>query len=524
MKKLLPTLVIICSILSCQDEISNEIKEQYNSNQQQNGSIIEGRLFFKSEEDFREYHSNLDSKEIDQISNEMETKLYSKNFISLVPYISEHSTPSVVEKISKSYSNSIPEDDILEHFDDLEDILGDDLFASLLNSNSEIQIGDDIYKYTDQGLFIVNKDKYNNLEKFILNYDVHSLNDVQNIQKFKNRLDYNPSGGLVQLEDGISHYINYSDDNFEENSKDSKNHKISNRNNFDLESIANNLAECNLKSPFLGNLFGTTKVCINRYQRRRRVKLKYYNVDLKLVYAIGIKVKNQRRHVLWFNERAEKIVLGINSITWGFHHKSDFSKIRNLRLSGVATYFVNNISTSNNPYHVSGRQIFKDNGFGQITHVSPYYSPKLPFEKKLKLDAVVEFALDNRLIKNEEDARFAFYKFAYGKVEGLLNQLGNDRLKRVGVVMITPDDYWVQFYDFSNSCNSCRRLEHVFDWGIMTPTFTYNFGAGSGSQDINIKSFSGDLKKSNVLGISAFGMIKNSNNWHGNKFNLGIKK
>lgn len=40
-------------------------------------------------------------------------------------------------------------------------------------------------------------------------YNVHSLNDIYNIQKIEEPLSYNPDGGLVQLEDGISHYINY---------------------------------------------------------------------------------------------------------------------------------------------------------------------------------------------------------------------------------------------------------------------------------------------------------------------------
>ncbi|KIO77615.1 hypothetical protein TH53_08170 [Pedobacter lusitanus] len=48
---------------------------------------------------------------------------------------------------------------MINDIDQLDMIIGDDNFSALLNSNGEIQIGSDIYKYTDVGLFIVNEKK-----------------------------------------------------------------------------------------------------------------------------------------------------------------------------------------------------------------------------------------------------------------------------------------------------------------------------------------------------------------------------
>ncbi|MGV0922643.1 hypothetical protein [Empedobacter tilapiae] len=157
MKKLLSTLLIVMTIShisSCNDDISYYKDEEITLVEKtKNPSIINGRLFFKSEEDFKSYYSNLDSKNIEEISKELDSKLYSKNFNSLVPYITEYTDPSILEKIS-SQSSSLNskssmkvqmDEDILDHFDDLEDVIGDDLFASFLNSNSEVQIANEIY-------------------------------------------------------------------------------------------------------------------------------------------------------------------------------------------------------------------------------------------------------------------------------------------------------------------------------------------------------------------------------------------
>jgi hypothetical protein len=63
---------------------------------------------------------------------------------------------------------------IFDYLDDLEDIVGDDTFAAFLNNNAEILVADEIYKYTDVGLFISKEDKFNNLENLL---------DAKNISK-----------------------------------------------------------------------------------------------------------------------------------------------------------------------------------------------------------------------------------------------------------------------------------------------------------------------------------------------------
>ncbi|MDH0659344.1 hypothetical protein ACTS91_03820 [Empedobacter falsenii] len=110
MKKILTTLLIalsITSISSCDEDVTSSLIEETSINSNtQNGSIVNGRLYFKSEDDFKSYYSKLDSKNLEQISNELDSKLYSKDFNSLVPYFTEYTSPDVIKEFTETSLNS----------------------------------------------------------------------------------------------------------------------------------------------------------------------------------------------------------------------------------------------------------------------------------------------------------------------------------------------------------------------------------------------------------------------------------
>ncbi len=56
---------------------------------------------------------------------------------------------------------------VLDHIDYLEEIIGDDDFSNFLNTKAEVQTGNDIYKYTDVGLFIAKETGYKRLENYL---------------------------------------------------------------------------------------------------------------------------------------------------------------------------------------------------------------------------------------------------------------------------------------------------------------------------------------------------------------------
>lgn len=169
MKKILLLSIVLVFVFSCQDEIQVENFEP--SKEFLNGiSTVNGRLYFPSKEDFsREFDAVKDKSDVEIY--EHVSKFYSKDFISLRPIVTDRNENEVYQKLTERkeryldnlsiYRKTSPEvqsrnseDDYLSNIDDLEDIIGDEAFASFLNSDAEIQVGNEIYKYTDVGLFV----------------------------------------------------------------------------------------------------------------------------------------------------------------------------------------------------------------------------------------------------------------------------------------------------------------------------------------------------------------------------------
>ena len=90
--------------------------------------------------------------------------LYEKGFYSLRPIVTESNEQFLYDhyikivknnQLLKASNNAIEnEDGPFDYLDDLEDIVGDDVFAAFLNNDAEILIDSKIYKYSDVGLFI----------------------------------------------------------------------------------------------------------------------------------------------------------------------------------------------------------------------------------------------------------------------------------------------------------------------------------------------------------------------------------
>ena len=76
----------------------------------------------------------------------------------------------------------------------------------------------------------------------------------------------------------------------------------------EISQIVEGLKIGEIRKPKLGNIFGTTWVTDDKYEDRRRVKVKFYSQDLWLVYAIGCKVKHQYKGWTgtWRKENADK--------------------------------------------------------------------------------------------------------------------------------------------------------------------------------------------------------------------------
>ena len=504
--------IIFLTLTSCTDEfVSEELQGSNDVMNYDKIKVLNDRLYFPNKSTFQNYYSDLRQKDETEVAEILHKKFYSKDFYSLKPIVNKkteqveinrHIARIVNNTKGLQYSGKSNDEDFLEDFDDLEDIFGEDLFTSFLNQDAEIQVANQIYKYTDTGLFITEVNNINDLNTYLDSKQISKnlLVPTPNIIRTSYIDEYSPFGGLNYLEEGFQHFRSveemYEIPNGGGGTGGGNSGSGSNGTpNAQLAVIANSLDQCSGSQPWFGNLFGTTKVCKDKYESDRRVKVKFYDIDLFLVYAIGIKTKHQYKGWtgIWRKQDADEVALGVNSLTWKFTHTTPPAALLNYQ---PARYYLYN-----------GKMYETLDTYYNAVYQGDIPVPNLPFANLT--DIIVEIAIGTPLspLNDEEDVREFVYSQLYDTAKDILENFSNRDLKKMGVVVTTPTQTWVQFYDFSDSCTNCSKRENVIDFGIVTPQITYTFGAGNGG-NISVSNFSFDFDNPDLIGMSAFGMAK----------------
>ncbi|MFH6990134.1 hypothetical protein ACHRVW_20540 [Flavobacterium collinsii] len=519
-KKIGIVLLSLPCFISCDKDRIEEGNETHLSNKI---TIENGRIAFPNKALFQDFYDNLKKENYNQMASYMEENFYKKNFYSLQPIVNDETEIREIQKhfakakqnqltnkSTNSKTNLITDDAIIEHYDELDEIIGEDLFQGLLNENAEIQVGNTIYIYTNSGILFASKEYINEIYDFMKINGISSLGNIETIKVSKEYPSFNSSGGLKQVTPHISSFVETKkDDKTSETSfkklttmKSSETSTLSS-----LDNTINNLDICNPNSPLLANLFGETKVCITHYENRRRVKLKYYNVNLFLAYTIGVKVKHQFRGWtgIWREENTDEIALGVNSVTWFFDNSKVFN---NTNTSLIVNYYIAD----------TGKLYTSLNSYNNAIYVGTDKPiPNLPIKG---LNIIIEVAA-NFIGKDltEYEVRKLFYGSIYGQAEKIMKSL-NKPMNEIGVIINQRGQSIVQYYNLGTRCTNCSDQQKSFDWGIITPKIVYNFGAGNGG-DLNVKTGFSDLKfdfkNPKITGINIYGMAKKNGKWHGSK-------
>ncbi|PQJ68720.1 hypothetical protein [Polaribacter butkevichii] len=513
---------------SCSDELETEnIQEKAQAVNYDEIQVLNGRLYFPNKSIFQSYYAELREKNENDLAELLQRKFYSKDFYSLKPIVNEQTEEVEVSRHlakikSKSNKNGLQQktsstnEDLLENFDDLEDIFGEDVFTSFLNQDAELQVKDKVYKYTDTGLFIADAKEVKSLNTYLEKKQISKnlLEPTPEATKLAYIEENNPCGGLQQVQN-FEYFIAEVDNapcsgggstggGSSGGSSGSGSSSSSGTPNAQLAIISNGLDQCSGAKPWLGNLFGTTKVCIDQYESKKRVKIKYYNIDIFLGYVIGIKTKHQKKGWtgLWRKQDTDEVALGVNSLTWKFTHPTPAAALLNYQPARI--------------YLHNGKMFETVNGYYNSVFAGNIPVPNLPFANKV--DFIIEVAIGAPLspFNDEEDVREFIYEQLFNTAKGLLQSHSNRQLKKMGVVVTTQTSTWVQFYDFSESCTNCDKRENIIDFGIVTPQITYNFGTGSGGS-FSISSWNFNFNNPSLTGMSAFGMAKRNGQWHGKR-------
>ncbi len=142
--KRLGVIIMMIFLFSCEKQDFAEGNNTLNES-----TVINGRLYFPTKDDFsKEY--NAIKKKTDKEIHENVSRFYTEDFISLRPIVTEENEQKVYEKIlirkekliNKLSKNSsgynqyiVTNDEFIDDIDDLEEIIGDEAFASFLNSD-----------------------------------------------------------------------------------------------------------------------------------------------------------------------------------------------------------------------------------------------------------------------------------------------------------------------------------------------------------------------------------------------------
>lgn len=516
-------LFIGTGLTSCTREEIEDQKGSYESNLNIKPRVVDGRLYFSNRESLNTTYKELKKKKIDEVDHIIkETKVESlipiitnKNESQVISQLKSRKVKYLAKNSSIMMKNiSISDEDIYDDIDDLEEVVGDEVYSAMLNGKAEIQVADKVYKYTDVGLFITPVENYSRLENYLEVRKISSDLLVETEAAVRNNfISDKPNDELTTLP-GTNNKINYfvsrvprpsSGGGFSGGTNTGGNGGFrppTGQSSEDavIASVIQNLPIGEVKKPWLGNLFGKTWTTYDKYESNRRVKVKFYSQNLYLVYAIGCKVKHQYKGWtgLWKKENADKLGIGVNSIKWTFKHSMNMSAP-----AGVPkqAYWL-----GSNMYSTSDGISFT---FSKNQNI-----PSLPFASKL--DGLIQFSMEMTSL-SEDQLDKLFWENAWKQANKFLAGQ-NKKLGRVAFVVDSYSGSYIRYYDFSQIENNQDVIERIFDFGAATPQFTYTFGGGTGN-GLALTSYNWNFSKPDAVEINMYGIAKKNGGWHGVKLN-----
>lgn len=320
MKNFLKILTISSFVIlgSCSEDALDVTEDSAgNENYQARSSawpVKDGRLFFNSEDELVTIHKQLADEKINV--KEFATQFDNSGFISLN---SEYSDANVEATRNYLIENNIaPElregEALGDAYDFTEKVLPEDMLRLLLNVNGELQIANTIYKYTDVGMFHVESQDYPALKNYLKERNISEtllvpteeavvVSYSSRIQETarRYRIDDSVIGKARVIKDGlISVFLPFNPDPTK-SSNQAKAYEAINGSPLErdphYEEWFNSISDCAPRATvyewIIGNLFGDHDLCIDKYENKRRVKVKSWNMDFGVFYSIGIEVKHQ---------------------------------------------------------------------------------------------------------------------------------------------------------------------------------------------------------------------------------------
>ncbi|MBY0245358.1 MAG: hypothetical protein K2Q03_07905 [Sphingobacteriaceae bacterium] len=352
-------------LMSCKKE---DTSSQNEAILQQSVKLVDNRLNFQSEISFKNMIESLEGNPSKNKYELVEKISGISNFNSMSESLSvpiENLTSSILTSKSVNSSNrnsfthllkmstspnnnlSIQEGEKLEELvDEVRELVPDENFASVLNSNLEVSVANSIYKITPYGTFIVKKEKYAILEQLLNNKSYTIGQDLSKDAFYTNRI----SDNTYQIEPGIVLFDTYNvvngkknevmqikDYTVDNNISGNKIAALNNDFNTDFKSktklsnVYNPNSEYNLYNniptitfgaktafgKFWAKLFGRNEEYIENFEKKRRVRVNFHNISWVFYSSMGISVTMEKKNWIgWSGTEATELRLGWDAMEY----------------------------------------------------------------------------------------------------------------------------------------------------------------------------------------------------------------
>ena len=531
---------IIATTNSCREELVVNESAQ-NEVVLSEGSVKNGRLYFPNKESLTYAYDKVKNAEDEVIADYVDEK----DIISLRPVVTESNENKIGAQLeervnllknnrryikylsSKGIQSKLENnEDVTDDIDDLEEIVGDDAYAAFLNSEAEIQVANDIYKYTDVGLFIVPSEKYQKLQNFL---EVRDISDNLMYPTDKavreNFIESMPSQQIATVSEDINYYnarIAPMDDPGEGGGSGGGgyNPPIGDP-NVQMNNFINSLPNCGTYTTLLQQLFGDTDMCVDRYEDRRRVKTKAYNYNYVLVYNLGVKVKHQYKGWtgFWRKENVDEIRLGVLGAEFTYNYQSYFDP-------GPLNVGKTSIYTNNQLLKFNASSFnWASNGL-TITNYNTAVFPKL-----FQDDIIIEQFGGNGLFGTGLNAAIAagnaqltsqkLHEYFWNYTVPHLGEWWQNLNKPVPVI-----NNITLVYKALGPLGKIKiyktHYDHQYNTDDVVKTFDWGFQVGvniDSNGNVTPDTSGSALKKPEDFRVVMYAIVKKNGQWHGSKIN-----
>ncbi len=564
-------ILLVGFVLSCnRDEVNLEPKElRYIQ-----AELVEGRLHFKDENAFKQSIETLKDLEEELVRSELYT-LYEQGFEPLFPFYKEDDLSRIEGFIEKkkarlerrrkilssltSYRvDNTPlasDNDVLMEEDD--DLISDDYFAAMLNFDREIIVDNQLYQYTHEGAFKVPFAKSADLysykkKKGISDFSAPNLNELEpglvnvtpTVQRFIAPAITNICAGDLPIQRaGSTTFEPFYNELIPiggcgsggggggsggggGGGGSSPDHRQS------MLNYMKGLEPCNTRNGgvFGISVFGPSKKCFSEFDRKHRVKTKYWNENLLFYRSIGVKVKHQRKNCCWWSAKAtDEIALTINQAIFKVVHPAATNAIYTYPHSG----------SSKKLFYIDGKVFDKYNTsplvINQGSHTDMY--PDTPFDEEIIVqDArhLVASITDNQILnkaisKVEADQiKKWFWDGAYSTAKSIVKGIKGKDPTKMTYIVNTPKATYIQYTNLERRRLGRKKIVDVLDhdWG---GSITFKLGIkNDGSVTMNYKDWLNPLKikknfeyknlhKFEGIHMDFVGLARRGNTWRGSR-------